>query len=83
MERVLQEFRVRGVKTNMPFLLNLITNPEFLAGTVTTRFLDETPALFHFAARQDRATKLLVVHRRGHRERAPRGPRRAGSRRSR
>ena len=59
MERVLQEFRVRGVKTNLPFLLNLITNPDFLAGTVTTRFLDDTPALFQFAARQDRASKLL------------------------
>jgi pyruvate carboxylase len=59
MERVLQEFRVRGVKTNIPFLLNLITHPEFLDGTVTTRFLDDTPALFQFTARQDRATKLL------------------------
>ena len=59
MERCLQEFRVRGVKTNIPFLLNLITNPEFLAGTVTTRFLDDTPELFEFAPRQDRATKLL------------------------
>ena len=59
MERCLQEFRVRGVKTNIPFLLNLVTNPEFLAGTVTTRFLDETPELFDFAPRQDRATKLL------------------------
>ena len=59
MERCLQEFRVRGVKTNIPFLLNLITNPEFLAGTVTTRFLDDTPELFHFTPRLDRATKLL------------------------
>ena len=59
MERVLQEFRIRGVKTNIPFLLNLITHPDFLAGTVTTRFLDDTPALFEFVARQDRASKLL------------------------
>ena len=59
MERCLQEFRVRGVKTNIPFLLNLITHPEFLAGTVTTRFLDETPDLFNLPARRDRATKLL------------------------
>ena len=43
MERCLQEFRVRGVKTNIPFLLNLIVRPEFLAGDITTRFLDETP----------------------------------------
>ena len=50
MERCLQEFRVRGVKTNIPFLINLVTHPEFLAGGVTTRFIDETPELFQFAA---------------------------------
>jgi pyruvate carboxylase len=59
MERSLQEFRVRGVKTNIPFLLNLVTHPDFLAGRFTTRFLDETPSLFKLPARQDRATKLL------------------------
>ena len=58
-ERCLQEFRVRGVKTNIPFLINLVTHPEFLAGRCTTRFIDETPALFHFPVRKDRATKLL------------------------
>ena len=60
MERCLQEFRVRGVKTNIPFLINLIQHPTFLAGGCTTRFLDETPALFEFTARRDRATKLLT-----------------------
>jgi pyruvate carboxylase len=60
MERCLQEFRIRGVKTNIPFLLNLLTHPEFLAARFTTRFLDETPALFHLPQRQDRATKLLT-----------------------
>jgi pyruvate carboxylase len=59
MLRSLQEFRVRGVKTNIPFLVNLVTNPAFLAGGFTTRFIDETPALFKFARRQDRATRLL------------------------
>ncbi|MCE9532433.1 MAG: pyruvate carboxylase [Planctomycetes bacterium] len=59
MERCLQEFRIRGVKTNIPFLLNLVNNPEFLEGRVTTRFLDETPALFQFSTRRDRASKLL------------------------
>ncbi len=58
-ERCLQEFRVRGVKTNIPFLVNLVTHPEFLAGRCTTRFIDETPALFDFPIRRDRATKLL------------------------
>jgi pyruvate carboxylase len=60
MERSLQEFRVRGVKTNIPFLLNLVTNPAFLAGGLTTRFIDDTPELFQLPARQDRATKLLT-----------------------
>jgi pyruvate carboxylase len=59
MERCLQEFRVRGVKTNIPFLINLVTNEQFLAGECTTRFLDETPSLFDFPERRDRATKLL------------------------
>ena len=60
MERCLQEFRIRGVKTNIPFLINLVTHPKFIAGGLTTRFIDETPELFQFAPRQDRATKLLA-----------------------
>ncbi len=60
MERGLQEFRVRGVKTNIPFLINLVTHPKFIAGGFTTRFIDETPELFDFVPRQDRATKLLT-----------------------
>jgi pyruvate carboxylase len=59
MERCLQEFRIRGVKTNIPFLLNLVTHPAFLKGGCTTRFIDETPELFDLPQRQDRATKLL------------------------
>ncbi len=59
MERCLQEFRIRGVKTNIPFLLNLITHQDFLEGKTTTKFIDETKELFHFSARQDRASKLL------------------------
>ena len=58
-ERCLQEFRVRGVKTNIPFLINLVTHPDFLAGRCTTRFIDETPGLFEFPVRRDRATRLL------------------------
>lgn len=59
MERCLQEFRIRGVKTNIPFLINLVNNPKFRDYGVTTRFLDETPELFDLPARQDRATKVL------------------------
>ncbi len=60
MERVLQEFRVRGVKTNIPFLLKLVMHPTFQAGECTTRFIDETPELFKFPRRRDRATRLLT-----------------------
>jgi pyruvate carboxylase len=60
MERALQEFRVRGVKTNIPFLLNLLDHPDFIAGVCTTRFIDETPELFHFPIRQNRAMRLLT-----------------------
>ena len=60
MERCLQEFRVRGVKTNIPFLINLVLHPDFLAGGFTTSFLDQTPELFLLPMRQDRATKLLT-----------------------
>jgi pyruvate carboxylase len=58
-ERSLQEFRVRGVKTNIPFLINLVTHPTFLAGKCTTRFIDDTPELFQMPVRRDRASKLL------------------------
>ena len=60
MERALQEFRVRGVKTNIPFLLNLVEHQEFLLGNCTTRFIDETPELFNFPVRQNRASRLLT-----------------------
>jgi len=59
MERCLNEFRVRGVKTNLPFLARLIAHPDFLQSTCTTRFIDETPSLFEFRTQQDRATRLL------------------------
>ena len=58
-ERSLREFRIRGVKTNIAFLLNLLRHPTFLSGDATTRFLDETPALFQIEPPRDRATKLL------------------------
>jgi pyruvate carboxylase len=60
MERCLQEFRIRGVKTNIPFLINLVMHETFLAGKCTTRFLDETPELFQLPERKDRATKVLT-----------------------
>ena len=59
MDRALREFRIRGVKTNIPFLENVVSHPDFQAGHVTTTFIEHTPALFRFKTRQDRATRLL------------------------
>src|SRR6202022_2287898 len=59
MDRALREFRIRGVKTNIPFVENVVNHPEFRAGEVTTSFLDDSPELFRFTSRADRATKLL------------------------
>lgn len=59
MNRALREFRVRGVKTNIPFLLNVLENQKFLNATLDTNFIDENPQLFQFAASQNRAQKLL------------------------
>ena len=60
LSRALVEFRIRGVKTNIPFLLKVLSHPTFRAGEVTTRFIDETPDLFVFPERKNRATKLLT-----------------------
>lgn len=59
MDRALREFRIRGVKTNIPFLENVIHFPEFRSGGATTTMIDTSPALFDFKPRRDRATKLL------------------------
>ncbi|KRZ74269.1 Pyruvate carboxylase 1 [Trichinella papuae] len=59
MMRALKEFRIRGVKTNIPFLLNVLNNQRFLDGLVDTCFIDENPDLFKFVPSQNRAQKLL------------------------
>jgi len=58
MDRALREYRIRGVTTNLAFLEAVLAHPAFKTGTCTTRFIDETPELFRFAKRRDRATKL-------------------------
>jgi pyruvate carboxylase len=59
MDRALREFRIRGLKTNIPFLENVINHPVFASGQATTTLVDDTPELYKFAPRRDRATKLL------------------------
>jgi pyruvate carboxylase len=59
-QRALAEFRIRGVKTNIPFLQNLVSHADFQAGNATTTFIDTTPDLFKFPQKRDRATRLLT-----------------------
>ena len=60
MDRALREFRIRGVSTNIAFVENLLKHETFLDNTYTTTFIDNTPALFDFQKRRDRATKILT-----------------------
>ena len=59
MDRNMQEFRIRGIKTNIPFLRNVVKHESFLTGDYNTGFIDSTPELFIFPTRQDRGTKIL------------------------
>ncbi|MBE0555080.1 MAG: pyruvate carboxylase [Rhodobacteraceae bacterium] len=60
MDRALREFRIRGVATNIEFVINLLKHPTFLDYSYTTKFIDTTPDLFQFKKRRDRATKILT-----------------------
>ena len=60
MLRALVEFRIRGVKTNIPFLASLLTHPTFIDGNCWTTFIDDTPQLFDLIGSQNRAQKLLA-----------------------
>ncbi len=60
MDRALREFRIRGVTTNIEFVINLLKHPTFLSNQYTTKFIDTTPDLFDFKKRRDRGTKVLT-----------------------
>ncbi|ATI41409.1 pyruvate carboxylase [Pacificitalea manganoxidans] len=60
MDRALREFRIRGVATNIDFVINLLKHPTFLNNEYHTKFIDQTPDLFDFKKRRDRATKILT-----------------------
>ncbi|PPQ65879.1 hypothetical protein CVT24_011210 [Panaeolus cyanescens] len=60
MLRALVEFRIRGVKTNIPFLFRLLTHDVFIGGKTWTTFIDDTPDLFKLVQSQNRAQKLLA-----------------------
>jgi pyruvate carboxylase len=59
MHRALWEFRIRGVATNLRFLDQVITHPNFAHGDYTTKFIDDTPELFKWEKKRDRATRIL------------------------
>ena len=58
--RALAEFRIRGVKTNIPFLLNVLRHPQFINGDWHTRFIEETPELLKFAPPRNRGSRILA-----------------------
>jgi len=57
--RALAEFRIRGVSTNIRFLQAVLDDPAFLAGDVSTSFIDERPGLLTGRESKDRGTKVL------------------------
>lgn len=59
MQRCLKEFRIRGVKTNIPFMQNVIHNKVFQSGNAKTTFIDNTPSLFEFSSTRDRGNKTM------------------------
>ncbi len=57
--RAINELHIRGVKTNIPFVTNILHHPVFLAADCNTKFIDNTPELFEFIGSRDRATRAL------------------------
>ncbi|MFM6974378.1 MAG: pyruvate carboxylase, partial [Agromyces sp.] len=58
-QRALAEFRIRGVSTNIPFLMAVLDDPDFQAGDLSTAFIEERPGLFKGRESKDRGTKIL------------------------
>ncbi|WP_291490573.1 pyruvate carboxylase [Desulfurella sp.] len=59
MHRALREFRIRGIKNNLRFLENLVSNKDFLKGDFNVHFLETHPEIFRFEKPRDRISKLL------------------------
>ena len=59
MIRTLDEFRIRGVKTNVPFLKKVLQHPTFQKGNVTVNFIQKSPDLFNFKLSRNRASKIV------------------------
>ena len=72
MDRALREFRIRGVSTNIAFVENLLKHPTFLKNEYHTKFIDETPELFHFKAAPRPGDEASDLYRRHYDQRTPR-----------
>lgn len=59
LHRALREFRIRGLKTNIGFLLRLLRNDTFRVGGATVKFIGEHPELLEKPKWKDRGTKML------------------------
>jgi len=57
--RAIKEMSVHGVKTNIPFLINVLNHEHFIEGTCDTNFIANHKNLFDFTAKQDVELKLL------------------------
>ena len=75
--RALREFRIRGVKTNLAFLENVLSHPTFAAGKAHTTFIDETPELMQYHAAPRSRDAHPALRRIDHRQRPPDGARQA------
>lgn len=62
MQRALFEFYIRGVKTNIAFLDNVLRHREFLSGQATTSFIERTPELFEFGSRNSQKSSKLLMY---------------------
>lgn len=57
--RAIKELRIRGVKTNVPFLVNVLNHQSFVKGECYTSFIEDTPELFDIKSGKDRASKIM------------------------
>ena len=61
LDKALREFRIRGIKTNIPFICNVLENEKFIRSATTTNFVDETPELFDLAGSKGPRAAVLCV----------------------
>ena len=57
--RTLRELKIRGVKTNIPFLINVLNHEEFKKGNCDTGFIENNPELFRIGTKADKELKVL------------------------